>query len=276
MDRRLLPSDSDPLRGILGRHALSRRRLLGGIALLAAAAGTACRGGDSKPPQARGPSPGPSVRPTGEPTVWVDRITRTPTPPPTPPPQICLVTREKGVDATYIPNDLVNLPAAACVPGRIVGMREQAAQPLVRLVEAARREGFQLLALSGYRSYEEQQAVLDQEIARFGRTQAERQVAPPGHSEHQLGVAVDVVAASDPNDLDQLFGATPEGRWVAANAVKHGFVISYPADKERITGYIYEPWHIRWVGTQLAGQIAASGLTLTEFLPSRGMAGCSI
>jgi zinc D-Ala-D-Ala carboxypeptidase len=265
---------------MLGRRVLSRRRLLGGIVLLAAGAGAACRGGDSAPPQARGPagraSPRASVRPTGEPTFAIEPITRTPTPPPTPPPQICLVTRDKGVDATYIPPDLVNLPATVCVPGRTVVMREQTVEPLAQLVEAARREGLQLQALSGYRSYEEQQAVLNQEIARFGRAQAERQVAPPGHSEHQLGVAVDVVAANDPNDLDQVFGTTPEGRWVAANAIKHGFVISYPADKERITGYIYEPWHIRWVGTQLAGQIAASGLTLTEFLPARGMAGCSI
>ena len=85
---------------------------------------------------------------------------------------------------------------------------------------------------------------------------------------------MDVSVPRKPFVLDQSFGGEPEGRWLAANAHRFGFVISYPAGKEAITGYIYEPWHIRYVGVPLAEQIVASGLTLTEYLPQHGMAGC--
>jgi D-alanyl-D-alanine carboxypeptidase len=101
-------------------------------------------------------------------------------------------------------------------------------------------------------------------------------VADPCHSEHQLGVAVDVAAARDPTNLEQSFGDTPEGRWLAANAPAYGFVISYPKGKEAVTGYVYEPWHVRYVGLPLAQQIVASGQTLTEYLPAHGPAACTI
>ncbi len=175
--------------------------------------------------------------------------------------------------SSYAPSDLIAFPVDLSVR-KDVRVRRETARALQQLLAAARDEGHDLLALSGYRSYQEQREVLDQETRAFGAARAEQQVAPPGHSEHQLGVAVDVTTARKPYDLDQTFGAEPEGLWVAANAARFGFVISYPAGKSAVTGYVYEPWHIRYVGVPLAEEIAASGLTLTEYLPLHGMDGC--
>jgi zinc D-Ala-D-Ala carboxypeptidase len=208
-------------------------------------------------------------------TVHIERITATRTPTPTPPPpQLCLVTRQRGVSPGYVPADLMAVPPGQAVSRSQVLMRKDALDALLRMFDAAREEGHILLALSGYRSYEDQVEVLRQEIRAFGEAQARRQVAEPGHSEHQLGDAMDVTIPRKPYALDQGFGGEPEGQWLATNAARFGFVISYPLGKEHITGYIYEPWHIRYVGTPLAERIVASGLTLTEYLPQHGMAGC--
>ncbi len=235
------------------------------IPLLLVVAVAGCGGGShsTSAPQARNRAA----------TVSIQTITRTPTPPPTPrPPQLCLVTQDRGISPSYVPPDLVTLPKEWSV--QTVQLRRDAAQALIQLLTAARADGEYMQALSGYRSYDEQVEVLQQEIKDYGEAQARKQVAPPGHSEHQLGVAVDVVSAKAPYDLEDQFGETPEGQWLAANAPRFGFVISYPKEKEAITGYIYEPWHIRYVGLPLAEQIAASGQTLTEYLPAHGMAGC--
>ena len=240
--------------------------------LLAAGVLAAC-GGDSSPdPSARAPSP---VRPSdAAATISIARPTATPSPAPTPtPPQLCLVTRDRGVGPSYVPPDLTVLPAEVSAAAG-VRMRQEAAQALLQLLTTARDEGHHLLAVSGYRSYDEQKQVLDQEIRRFGEAQAARQVAQPGHSEHQLGVAVDLTLRRKPYDLDQSFGGEPEGQWLAAHAPRFGFVVSYPPGKEAITGYVYEPWHIRYVGAPLAQQVLVSGLTLTEFLAARGVGGC--
>ena len=210
--------------------------------------------------------------------------TNRPTPPPlraaSPPPstiprplQLCLVTRDHGIPESYVPPDLVALQQGPAI-GPAVLMRPEAATALMQLLDGARAQRVYLIAISGYRSAEQQRDVLQQETKLYGPAKANSEVAPPGHSEHQLGVAVDVLAARDPNDLDQSFGATPEGQWLAANAPAYGFVISYPAGKDGITGYVYEPWHIRFVGLPLSWSVIGAGQTLTEFLPAHGMDGC--
>jgi D-alanyl-D-alanine carboxypeptidase len=182
------------------------------------------------------------------------------------------VTKQTGLPAAYAPPDLMVLPTRVCA-GANVRLRQSAAEALLKLIDTAAGEGIVLFALSGYRSYEEQQTVFRNEIATLGREVAEKQVAPPGHSEHQLGLAVDVTPKSSPYELRAAFGQETEGRWLTANAPRFGFVLSYPAGKEAVTGYTYEPWHIRHVGVAVAGQVAASGQTLTEFLPKNGLAG---
>jgi len=188
------------------------------------------------------------------------------------PEQVCLVTKEQGLSAAYVPPDLTVLPARVCAGGGI-RLRQVAADALVELIDGARTDGQEIFALSGFRSYEEQERVMKQEVALVGRQTAEKQVAPPGHSEHQLGLAVDITSRRAPYELRWQFGQEPEGKWLAGNAPRFGFVISYPEGKEQVTGYTYEPWHIRYVGAALAEQVVAAGLTLTEYLPKHHMAG---
>lgn len=184
----------------------------------------------------------------------------------------CLVTKQRGLSASYAPSDLTTLPARLLASDG-VQVRRVAADAVVRLIDDAAREGHGLFVLSGFRSYQEQERVMRDEVALYGKALAERQVAPPGHSEHQLGLAVDITSRRAPYELRAAFGQEPEGRWLATNAPRYGFVISYPQGKEQVTGYTYEPWHIRHLGQALAEQVAASGLTLTEFLPKHNLAG---
>ena len=124
--------------------------------------------------------------------------------------------------------------------------------------------GFSLWILSGYRSHAHQTDNYTQRVAEVGQETADRGMARPGHSEHQTGLAIDV------NSLSTSFGSTPTGQWVAQNAYRFGFVVRYPDGKEAVTGFKYEPWHLRYLGVELATELTASGLTLEEYyrLPS--------
>ena len=119
--------------------------------------------------------------------------------------------------------------------------------------------GLYLYEISGFRSYETQQNLYDRYVATDGKAEADTYSARPGHSEHQTGLALDV------NSLYESFADTAEGRWLAANAHKYGFIIRYPKGKTDQTGYIYEPWHIRYVGVEKATKIFNSGLCLEEY-----------
>lgn len=133
---------------------------------------------------------------------------------------------------------------------------------LVAAFDAMRAEaagsGHSLSILSGYRSHAHQTDNYTQRVAQVGQEVADRGMARPGHSEHQTGLAIDV------NSLSTSFGATPTGQWVAANAHRFGFVVRYPEGKEALTGFKYEPWHLRYLGVELATDLTASGQTLEE------------
>lgn len=129
-----------------------------------------------------------------------------------------------------------------------------------RLVAAAAADQIEITFVSGFRSYEYQQSVHDRWVERYGEETADRLSARAGHSEHQLGLAIDV------NSILLDFADTPEGIWLRENCTKFGFIIRYQYEKEPITGYIYEPWHIRYLGTELAEKVTESGLSLEEYL----------
>ncbi len=142
----------------------------------------------------------------------------------------------------------------------------QAAPDLVRLSTAAKAAGLPLMLVSGYRSYQSQVAVYGKEVKTHGQTQADRQSARPGHSEHQTGLAVDLAPVSGTCLIAVCFGSLPEGKWLAANAHSFGFIIRYPQGKESITGYLYEPWHLRYIGPELAAELYRPGNpTMEEF-----------
>lgn len=121
--------------------------------------------------------------------------------------------------------------------------------------------GFEeMCIISGYRSYEKQKAVFDEWVKIDGFEKASRYSAQPGHSEHQSGLAMDI------SSLEEEYGDTDEGKWLAEHCHEYGFIIRYPKDSEDITGYTYEPWHVRYLGKSTAKLVHDSGLTLEEFL----------
>jgi D-alanyl-D-alanine carboxypeptidase len=145
------------------------------------------------------------------------------------------------------------------------------ATSLETLFAAAANSGLHLLLSSGYRSYAYQVQVYGRIVQSQGQGSADEQSARPGYSEHQTGLAADIAPLSRKCDLQQCFAQTPEGQWLAANAYRYGFIIRYPADKQAVTGYEYEPWHIRFVGTQLANEMHKQGVdTLEEFFTVSG------
>ncbi len=170
--------------------------------------------------------------------------------------------------ATYAPDDLV-VPA---VPLRVsagdgeMRLRKEAATALEKLVQAATQDKINLMLASGYRSYQLQVAVYNANVQKYGQAGADKQSARPGTSEHQTGLAADMEPVSRQCETEQCFGDLPEGQWLAANAYKYGFVIHYQENKDAVTGYEYEPWHIRYVGTDLSTELHnQNNLTLEEF-----------
>ncbi|PLC12315.1 hypothetical protein AUQ48_08780 [Kocuria flava] len=146
-----------------------------------------------------------------------------------------------------------------------VRLRPEAARDARRLLAAARADGLRIVALSGYRSYDEQAAVYGGWVARQGRAAADTASARPGHSEHQTGLALDVGQGGG-CDLQVCFADTPAAAWVAEHAAEHGFVVRYPFGEHPTTGYWYEPWHLRHLGAERAREYTSSGAaTLEEF-----------
>jgi len=152
------------------------------------------------------------------------------------------------------------------VESSIQQVNEQTAAALEAMAGAAAAEGINLVLISAYRSYDTQAEIYDSEVRGFGQAQADRESARPGHSEHQTGWAADLGAKTGKCEIKACFADTPEGKWLAANAYKYGFIIRYAEGKEHITGYMYEPWHVRYVGTELAAEMQNQGIkTLEEF-----------
>ncbi len=124
----------------------------------------------------------------------------------------------------------------------------------------AAANGFSLYISSGFRSYSSQASIYNSLVAQVGVAGADRDTARPGHSEHQTGLTIDL------NCICEGFGNQPDGQWVAANAHRFGFIVRYPPGKEHVTGYIWEPWHLRYLGVENATAVYNSGLSLEEYL----------
>ncbi len=137
---------------------------------------------------------------------------------------------------------------------------------LQKLLNDGNKQGFQLSNASGFRSYQSQEQLFDQYVQRDGEKAANKYSAKPGHSEHQTGLTYDIVSENTDNNFKTSFGKTEEGQWLKDNAYKYGFIIRYPKNKTHITGYQYEPWHIRYVGKDTAKKLYKSNETLEEYL----------
>lgn len=179
-----------------------------------------------------------------------------------------LVNKKRNLPSTYIPQDLVipNVGFSFSGDSPKKKMRKEAAAALEKLFAGAKKAGITLKAVSGYRSYVTQKALFDNYAKKDGIAAANRYSAHPGQSEHQTGLAMDISAPSVKYQLDEKLGETKEGQWLAAHAAEYGFIIRYPKGKESITGYSYEPWHVRYVGQEAAAVIASNKLTLEQYL----------
>lgn len=178
-----------------------------------------------------------------------------------------LVNRKYLLPSSYVPVNLVepNVRFSFSYSSDKRKMRKVAADALERLFQAGEKEGVILYGVSGYRSYARQKQIYDQNVASRGVEATNAVSAKPGSSEHQTGLTIDVSAKSVSYRLDQSFGDTKEGKWLASHAHLHGFIIRYPYGKAKITGYSYEPWHIRFVGKTVATYLYQNKLTLEEY-----------
>lgn len=186
-----------------------------------------------------------------------------------------LVNKEYSLPKNYVPKNMVvpNVRFDVANYDDRKQMRPEAAQALEETFTAAERDGYYLVGVSAYRSYHRQYDIFINNIVTKGKTHTLRYSAVPGTSEHQTGLAIDVTSESLHNRLDETFASTPEGKWLAVNAHKFGFIVRYPKNKEDITGYAYEPWHIRYVGRALATYLYKHDMTLDEYYrykPSQG------
>jgi len=173
-----------------------------------------------------------------------------------------LVNKNHSISPDYVPTDLVwvSLPST-----RDTQLRAAAAEHLMQLFNGASAQGLILYCSSGYRSHATQAALYQWNVEMYGVAGAELVSARPGMSEHQLGLAMDVTSASASFDLVEGFGATAEGQFVRDHAHEYGFIVRYPQGKTHITGYAYEPWHLRYLGVEVATTIYNSGKTMEEF-----------
>ena len=143
-------------------------------------------------------------------------------------------------------------------------LRKEAATALEQMAAEAKKDGINLMLASGYRSYQLQVSVYNANVQKYGQAGADKQSARPGTSEHQTGLAADIGSTSRQCEIEQCFGDLPEGKWLSANAYKYGFILRYPADKQAVTGYEYEPWHYRYIGTELATELHKQSVTTLE------------
>lgn len=194
-------------------------------------------------------------------------VTPTPTGPLSCADMLAPVDKQRGLSSDCVPPNLVELPnrISFLLEDPVLYLRAEAATSLLEMFEVAEGNGLYMVVRSAYRGYWHQAEVFDYWRWLLGEAEAERTSARPGHSEHQLGTAVDVTSASNGYDFDG-FQHTAEGKWVAQYAYLFGFVISYPEGKENVTGYTFEPWHLRYIGRANAKAFHESGLTLREWL----------
>lgn len=157
-------------------------------------------------------------------------------------------------DGVMIANKTYTLPASYNP-----GVQPVAMDAFYDMQAAAAADGISLWILSSYRSYEDQEVIYNRYVAQDGRDAADTYSSRPGHSDHQTGYTFDL------NSLEQDFQYDPAGQWLDKNCYKYGFIIRYPKGKDSSTGYMYEPWHVRYIGVDLATKVTQSGLSLEEY-----------
>lgn len=203
-------------------------------------------------PPAPEPQPNPVVQPDPEPV---------PDPEPDPQPEEPILYEEDG--KTYLELEGVKLLLVNKVyplPADYGAEDPEARAALDEMIAAAAKDGINLFIVSGFRSYETQEAIYNRYVSQWGQEYTDTISARPGHSEHQAGLAYDL------NSLESAFKNTEEYAWLEEHCAEYGFILRYLEDKTWATGYAHEPWHYRYIGdAALAKKIMESGLSLEEY-----------
>ncbi|MNI04955.1 D-alanyl-D-alanine carboxypeptidase [compost metagenome] len=178
-----------------------------------------------------------------------------------------LVNKEYALPEDHVPTDLVYPEVRFTFKEKIDKrmMRSEAAKALEQMFAGAEQDGIYLAGVSAYRSHSTQTALFNRYVAKDGEEKAKTYSAVPGHSEHETGLSIDVSGSDGKCAAEDCFGDTEEAKWLAEHAAEYGYIIRYPEGKESITGYKYEPWHIRYVGVEIAAYIADNNITLEEY-----------
>lgn len=165
---------------------------------------------------------------------------------------------------SFTPADLVTPNLLLRSGSSEMKLRKASADALKTMADAAKKSGVSLMLASGYRSYALQSSVYNSYVRSSGQAAADRESARPGYSEHQTGLAADLEATDRVCEVQQCFGDTATGEWLSSNAYKYGFIIRYPDGYESITGYKSEPWHVRYVGVELAAKMHSDNVKALE------------
>lgn len=171
-----------------------------------------------------------------------------------------LVNKYTSLPEKYAPDDVVEMSNWYSYPGNSI--RKEVYDAFIGMFNAAKEEGLTLIVNSSYRTYDVQKEIYDDYESNRGEEYADKYAARPDFSEHQTGLSVDIFS---PGSNMETFESTDEFKWLSENCYKYGFILRYPKDKEDITGYSYEAWHYRYVGTDLAKKVYDSGLTYDEY-----------
>ncbi|WP_336604310.1 M15 family metallopeptidase [Paenibacillus sp. MMS18-CY102] len=179
-----------------------------------------------------------------------------------------IVNKSIYLPQTYKPQDLVYPDVPFLFQEKIEKrqLRSEAAMALKKMFVAAKKDGVYLSGVSGYRSYDTQKWLFERYMKRDGYLEAMKYSALPGTSEHQTGLAIDVSGADGKCAVSSCFANTKEAQWLSQHSAEYGYIIRYASGKEHITGYKYEPWHIRYIGpSKLALDMHKRGVCLEEY-----------
>ncbi|STO08019.1 M15 family metallopeptidase [Exiguobacterium aurantiacum] len=181
---------------------------------------------------------------------------------------LVLVNKQIALPSGYKPEDLVtpNIDFVDSATGERRMLRQEAATAVEALMKDAKAAGIDLRGTSAFRSYDYQVQLFNAYVARDGKEQALKYSAPPGHSEHQTGLAIDISSASVGYQLTQGLEQTKEGKWLADNAHTYGFIVRYQRAYEAETGYMYEPWHLRYIGVEHATNVHEMNVPFEQYL----------
>lgn len=186
---------------------------------------------------------------------------------------LVLVNQNYRLDEFYAPTDFVpvDVPVTPYSQVNTNYLRRDAADATELLFSKAQEAGYELTLRTGYISYSVQKNLYNQDVYEMGLEYADKFNSRPGHSEHQTGLAIDITTPSINNELSLEFADTEEGKWVLAHAHEYGFIIRYPENRESEVGYFYEPYHLRYVGVEVATEIFENNWTLEDYILNYGL-----